>query len=668
MWVPGVTDASSDPTPVGPSDKDDDRRRRKAIIAAFVVAALVIAGAVAGFLLLRPDDPASTAAPVPPASTTVQTTVEPVDLTERTESAAASASTSPSSTPLSSTPPAAAEPILVGIAGPIDPTTGSMTGSIVSSPDGVTWSTDFTPSTTIRALAAGDGTVIAVGDTVAITSDGVKWTEVKGGPTTARGIAYGDGRWIAVGDPAQPPSARNTDNTFRFVTSTTTDGRSWQRKEHTAELPGGGRMSVSGIAFGNDGVGGLRSCRGGRQRRAGDGRQQGWRNLARSGRGQRVRPRWRRLLERRGLGAGRRPHRLLPEPGQRCPLASNSKDLDSWTTVDAKPAGALLDNLTCSGDRGWLAVGSDAPLTAVDRPANLYRSADLVSWTEVGRPEVGGLADVVAYRDNKTASAKVCGIAGRPAQAPAGTDPTDCAFELGKFGSGQAWLDVPDGATGCAQALKTWKQYESWTGPTEGLLLFASLPDGSRCSISNFPPSDIGRQLDDGSIGKCELTDGRTFVVWRGEAGQKLTQDGRDVSTAGAPGAPTTGQSTAGPAAGGAVTGGTVTGDLGLSVPMTRPACDGTGIVALFSAVNPAAYAAQVQQALDANPGAAYLRTDQSCASLTQATEAGDPIYAVYRVGGTGKPEVCGVVAAAGNGAYGKWLEDSGDAAARIDC
>ena len=101
---------------------------------------------------------------------------------------------------------------------------------------------------------------------------------------------------------------------------------------------------------------------------------------------------------------------------------------------------------------------------------------------------------------------------------------------------------------------------------------------------------------------------------------------------------------------------------------MTRPACDGTGIVVLFSAVNPTAYAAEVHEALDANPGAAYLRTDQSCSSLTQATEAGDPIYAVYRVGGTGKLAVCAAVAATGNGAYGKWLDNSGDAAARIDC
>ncbi len=650
----GVTDASSDPT------TDDDRRRRKAIVAAFVVAALVIAGVVVGFVLLRPGEAGTTAAPVQPTSTPVPPTVEPVDVVERSEK---------SSTAAASTSPPTDEPLLLGIAGPVDAATGTMSGSIVSSPDGVNWSTDFTPSTAIRALAAGSETVIAVGETVAITADGESWTELKGGPTGARGIAYGDGKWIAVGDPAQPPSGRTVDNTFRFVAWTTTDGRTWQREEHTADLPDGGRMSVFGIAFGNDGwvVSGVAEL--------GDsfvqvlGVSKDGTSWVDSG-AEEFTPVG--AVSWNGESWGRIGGRLnyFQTPPTSTLVASSSVDLRSWTRVDATPTGAVLDNLTCSGDRGWLAVGSDAPLTAGERPADLYRSADLVAWTKVGRPEVGGLADVVAYRDKKTPSAKVCAVGNGPADPSPGTDPNNCTFELGKFGTGPAWLDVPDGATGCPEALRTWQQYESWTGPTEGQLLFATLPDGALCNFSNFPPSEAGRQLDDGSIGRCELTDGRSFVVWRGETGQKITQDGRNLGTAepgaaAAPGAPSTPTSAS---TARAASGGTVTGDLGLSVPMTRPACDGTGIVVLFSAVDPAVYAAEVQEALDANPGAAYLRTDQSCASLTQATEAGDPIYAVYRVGGTLQSEVCAAVTAAGNGAYGKWLKDSGDAAARIDC
>ena len=652
----GVSEASNDPT-----NNDDNRRRRKGIIAAFVVAGLVVAGGVVGLVLLRPAEPGTTAAPVPSSSRPAPSTVDPVDLSEGSE-------TSGSATSSTSAPPA--EPLLLGIAGPVDAATGTLTGSIVSSRDGVNWSTDFTPSTTIRALAAGDETVIAVGETVAISSDGATWTEVNGGPTGARAIAYGDGRWIAVGDPTQAPSGRTVDNTFRFVTSTTTDGRTWKRQDHAAVLPEGGRMSVFGIAFGDDGwvvagVGELGDSFVQVMATSEDGDtwvDPGAGEFAPVGAISWNGARW-------GQVGGRVDYFAAPPTAAL--LSSSSDDLDSWTTVDAEPAGALLDNLTCSGDRGWLAVGSDASLTAGERPADLYRSADLVSWTKVGRPEVGGLADVVAYRDSSAPSAEVCAVGTGSAEPagtdPAGTDPDDCTFQPAKFGTGPAWLEAaPEGSTGCPEMLATWQRYESWTGPTEGQLLFATLYDGSRCGISNFPPSEAGRQLDDGSIGRCELTDGRSFVLWRGAAGQKITQDGRDVGTTGEPAPPTTLQSsTSGPAA---APGRTVTGDLGLSVRLTRPACDGTGIVVLFSAIDPAVYAAEVQEALDANPGAAYLRTDQACSSLTQASEAGDPIYAVYRVGGTTQSAVCAAVAAAGNGAYGKWLDNTGDADARIAC
>lgn len=97
-------------------------------------------------------------------------------------------------------------------------------------------------------------------------------------------------------------------------------------------------------------------------------------------------------------------------------------------------------------------------------------------------------------------------------------------------------------------------------------------------------------------------------------------------------------------------------GALNVSVPMSRPPCDGTGIVVLGSVTTPGRYAEGVKRLLDANPGASYLRTDQSCPSLRPATADGNPIYAVYRVAGRSESAVCGAVAAAGPGAYGKWL------------
>lgn len=101
---------------------------------------------------------------------------------------------------------------------------------------------------------------------------------------------------------------------------------------------------------------------------------------------------------------------------------------------------------------------------------------------------------------------------------------------------------------------------------------------------------------------------------------------------------------------------GSEAGALNTSIPVSRPACDGTGIVVLGSVTTPGQYAEGVQRLLDANPGASYLRTDQSCPSLRAATADGNPIYAVYRVAGRSQAAVCDAVSAAGAGAYGRWL------------
>jgi serine/threonine-protein kinase len=109
-------------------------------------------------------------------------------------------------------------------------------------------------------------------------------------------------------------------------------------------------------------------------------------------------------------------------------------------------------------------------------------------------------------------------------------------------------------------------------------------------------------------------------------------------------------------------------GDLGLTTPISYPSCNGQGIVILGSVTTPGLYAAGVQRLLDAHPGAFYLRTDQTCPSLRPATEAGDPIYAVFDIGGTTRSEVCAAVRAAGANAYGKWLDTTTDPGYIIPC
>lgn len=113
---------------------------------------------------------------------------------------------------------------------------------------------------------------------------------------------------------------------------------------------------------------------------------------------------------------------------------------------------------------------------------------------------------------------------------------------------------------------------------------------------------------------------------------------------------------------------GTRPGDLGLGTPISFPSCDGQGVVILGSVTTPGLYAAGVQRLLDAHPGAFYLRTDTSCPSLRQATDAGNPIYAVFKPAGTTRAQVCNAVRAAGGNAYGKWLNATTDPGYVITC
>lgn len=108
--------------------------------------------------------------------------------------------------------------------------------------------------------------------------------------------------------------------------------------------------------------------------------------------------------------------------------------------------------------------------------------------------------------------------------------------------------------------------------------------------------------------------------------------------------------------------------DLGVGVPLSRPACDGTGIVILDSATTPGQYQQDIARALSNNPGASYLRTDISCPSLRQQSDDGNPIYAVYRPAGSTKEQLCSAVRAAGKGTYGRWLDTTSDPDTPVEC
>lgn len=70
--------------------------------------------------------------------------------------------------------------------------------------------------------------------------------------------------------------------------------------------------------------------------------------------------------------------------------------------------------------------------------------------------------------------------------------------------------------------------------------------------------------------------------------------------------------------------------DLGLSVPMTKPDCDGSFATFIGASVEPLQYAQEIDRLLQSYPGSSYLRTDITCASLRPVFDNGEAIYAVY--------------------------------------
>lgn len=109
-------------------------------------------------------------------------------------------------------------------------------------------------------------------------------------------------------------------------------------------------------------------------------------------------------------------------------------------------------------------------------------------------------------------------------------------------------------------------------------------------------------------------------------------------------------------------------GDLGLSTRISTPLCNGIGIVVLGNVTTPGRYAEGIQRLLSQFPGASYLRTDQSCPSLRQADDEGDPIYTVFFFAGATESQVRSAVCATGGGAYGKWLDYTSHPGHQILC
>jgi hypothetical protein len=110
------------------------------------------------------------------------------------------------------------------------------------------------------------------------------------------------------------------------------------------------------------------------------------------------------------------------------------------------------------------------------------------------------------------------------------------------------------------------------------------------------------------------------------------------------------------------------TGDLGLAVPMTAPACDGSWVVFLGAATEPLRYAEDVQVLLDGNPSAQYTLTQGSCASMRQQLPDGTLIYAVWTGPYADQAAACAARASMGDAAYVKRMDDTTPAEQTWEC
>ncbi len=100
-------------------------------------------------------------------------------------------------------------------------------------------------------------------------------------------------------------------------------------------------------------------------------------------------------------------------------------------------------------------------------------------------------------------------------------------------------------------------------------------------------------------------------------------------------------------------------GDLGLSVPISSPACDSTWVVFLGASTDPATYVSDLSALLASRPGAQYLLTEGGCASMRQQLPDGSLIYSVYLGPFRDQVTACSVRDGIGGLAYVKRMDNT---------
>lgn len=109
-------------------------------------------------------------------------------------------------------------------------------------------------------------------------------------------------------------------------------------------------------------------------------------------------------------------------------------------------------------------------------------------------------------------------------------------------------------------------------------------------------------------------------------------------------------------------------GDLGVSRPITQPACDGRFVVFVGAAVYPPTYQTEVQHLLGMYPDSEYLRAKDTCPSLRPQDDAGNEIYGVYYGPFSTREQACVARSSWGENSYVKVLDTVTDSSVIIEC
>jgi serine/threonine-protein kinase len=109
-------------------------------------------------------------------------------------------------------------------------------------------------------------------------------------------------------------------------------------------------------------------------------------------------------------------------------------------------------------------------------------------------------------------------------------------------------------------------------------------------------------------------------------------------------------------------------GDLKVSAPITNPACDGTYIVIVGSAVNPDNYAKDVQEFLNLNPASKYLHAPSTgCGSLRTHFNNAE-IYSVFYGPFDSKDKACAQKNTSGGDSFVRRLDNTSSSDRAVSC